>query len=211
MSPGSSSSSRPRGFFKRVTHGVKRVFKPGDKAPASPTPSPPPETTPGGRLPQPTPSHEPALGVTPQPYAHSPQPATLAQPTPSSSRPVSASNLAVDRNESAHLGSSLSQATKKAGADAWSGLKTALQLLEKTSDVFPPVKSAVGGFLGVVDMFEVSALISHIPRWCSFCAECSKRRRTGRTTQSSPRISEGWWTSSRSTRASRRHPRCPRR
>ena len=211
MSPGSSSSSRPHGFFKRVTHGVKRVFKPGDKAPASPTPSPPPETTPEGLLPQPTPSYELALGVTPQPYAHSPHSVTLAQATTSLRRPVFASHLAVDRNESAPVGSRLSQATKKAGADAWSGLKTALQLLEKTSDVFPPVKSAVGGFLGVVDMFEVSALTSHISRWYSFCSEYSKRHRTGRTTQTSPRISEGWWTSSRRTRASRRLPRCPRR
>lgn len=51
-------------------------------------------------------------------------------------------------------------ATKQAGADAWLMLKDALRLLEMSSDVFPPLKSAVAGFLGVVDIFEESYLIS---------------------------------------------------
>ena len=60
---------------------------------------------------------------------------------------------------------SLAQMAKKAGADAWKGLKVALQLVEKSSDVFPPLKSAVAGFLGVVDIFEASD-VSHVVQPC---------------------------------------------
>lgn len=67
--------------------------------------------------------------------------------------------MAATRNRSPNEEASLTVAAKKAGADAWSGLRVALQLLEKSSDVFPPVKSAVAGFLGAVDIFEVRDLV----------------------------------------------------
>jgi hypothetical protein len=35
------------------------------------------------------------------------------------------------------------------------GVKTTLQLIERTTDVFPPLKSTVAGLLGVVDIVEV--------------------------------------------------------
>lgn len=56
--------------------------------------------------------------------------------------------------------SSLARATKRAGTDAWSGFKTALQLLNQSSDVFPPLKSAITGFQGAVDVFEASGRTS---------------------------------------------------
>ena len=39
---------------------------------------------------------------------------------------------------------------------AWSGLETALRLLNKSADAFPPLKSAVGGLLACIDLAEVS-------------------------------------------------------
>ena len=35
------------------------------------------------------------------------------------------------------------------------GVKTTLQLIERATDVFPPLKSAVAGILGVIDIVEV--------------------------------------------------------
>ena len=35
------------------------------------------------------------------------------------------------------------------------GVKTTLQLVERAADVFPPLKSAVAGLLGVIDIVEV--------------------------------------------------------
>ena len=52
----------------------------------------------------------------------------------------------------------MTQAAKIVGAGAWSGLKAALK---ESADVFPPIRSAVGGFLGVIDIFEVSDLSLH--------------------------------------------------
>ena len=35
------------------------------------------------------------------------------------------------------------------------GVKTTLRLVERATDVFPPIKSTVGGLLGVIDLVEV--------------------------------------------------------
>ena len=35
------------------------------------------------------------------------------------------------------------------------GVKTTLRLVERAADVFPPLKSTVGGLLGVIDIVEV--------------------------------------------------------
>ena len=45
---------------------------------------------------------------------------------------------------------------KKAWGMTWSGLKTALWLLEKSADVFPPLKSAVSGLVTCLDLAQVS-------------------------------------------------------
>jgi len=42
---------------------------------------------------------------------------------------------------------------------AWEGVKTALVLLKESSDWFPPLKSATGGLLALVDATEVSETI----------------------------------------------------
>jgi len=39
---------------------------------------------------------------------------------------------------------------------AWHGLETALRVLEKSADAFPPLKSAVGGLVACLDVVEVS-------------------------------------------------------
>ena len=39
---------------------------------------------------------------------------------------------------------------------AWHGLQTALRVLEKSADVFPPLKSVVGGLVACLDIVQVS-------------------------------------------------------
>ena len=151
MPPG-SSPSRVHRFFKHV----KKVFKPGDQPPTSRTASPPPLVQPTTRSRElvPVPSLEPP--------GQSQQPGVLSQPeqivTEQAPAPPPSGTVG---DLSANAESTLALAAKKAGAEAWSGLKVALRLLEKGSDVFPPLKSAVGGFLGVVDIFEVCHLALH--------------------------------------------------
>ena len=45
---------------------------------------------------------------------------------------------------------------KKVWDVTWSGLDTALRLLEKSADAFPPLKSAVGGLVACLDLAQVS-------------------------------------------------------
>ena len=44
---------------------------------------------------------------------------------------------------------------KQAGKTAWIALKLALEVLQKSSDVFPPLQSAVAGFSGCLSIVEV--------------------------------------------------------
>ena len=44
---------------------------------------------------------------------------------------------------------------KKAWGVTWSGLETALRLLERSADAFPPLKSAVGGLVACLDLAQV--------------------------------------------------------
>ncbi|KIM51846.1 hypothetical protein SCLCIDRAFT_12017 [Scleroderma citrinum Foug A] len=42
----------------------------------------------------------------------------------------------------------------KAGSVAWKGLETALRLLERSADAFPPLKSAIGGLVACLDLTQ---------------------------------------------------------
>jgi len=44
---------------------------------------------------------------------------------------------------------------KKAWGVTWSGLQTALRLLEKSANAFPPLQSAVGGLVACLDLAQV--------------------------------------------------------
>jgi hypothetical protein len=45
--------------------------------------------------------------------------------------------------------------TWKLANAGFQGLKTTLRLVERATDVFPPLKSTVAGLLGVIDIVEV--------------------------------------------------------
>lgn len=157
MPPGSSPSEGFRESLKRRARRVKGLLRPETQSPISRTPSPQPPTqhqsSSGATPSQPTPTHQPP----PQPSVQIQQPALLPQPLPSAGGSTLTANLLVASSvQPANTESTLTLAAKKAGADAWTGLKATLRLVEKSSDVFPPLKSAVAGFLGVVDIFEVS-------------------------------------------------------
>jgi len=49
-----------------------------------------------------------------------------------------------------------SEKIKKAWGVTRSGLMTALRILEKSADAFPPLKSAVGGLVACLDLAQVS-------------------------------------------------------
>ncbi|KAG8705184.1 hypothetical protein FRC08_001786 [Ceratobasidium sp. 394] len=49
------------------------------------------------------------------------------------------------------------EVVKHAGQAAWDGLGLALQTLEQSSDVCPPLKSATSGLLACLDILKVSA------------------------------------------------------
>lgn len=159
-----SSSRRFRPFLGRVGQSIKDVFKSSDQASASRAPSrtssPPPRATVQDPLPQLT------LQSPPSP-AQSQSPIHPAQPALGSNQPAPTTSLLAVNNDQPARASNLSLAAQKLGKDAWAGLKLSLQLLEKSSDVFPPVKSAVAGFLGVVDIFEVRHSSLYIPVWYS--------------------------------------------
>ncbi|KAB5589051.1 Vegetative incompatibility protein HET-E-1 [Ceratobasidium theobromae] len=50
-----------------------------------------------------------------------------------------------------------SNKAKAAGHTAWTTLETTLRLLERSSDVFPPLKSAVAGLIGCLDIIQAAA------------------------------------------------------
>ena len=203
MQPGSPPSQGFRGFLKRCNRRAKKVFRPEPQvsAPRAPSPQPEPEPQPptGASLPLPTPTQ----GPSPRPLAQSQQSPTSPRPAPSAGEFSSAANLAVD--DGAQLTNVQSTTAKKVGADAWSGLRAALKLVENSSDVLPPLKSAIAGFLEVVGIFEVSDSLTHVVLY-SLYSQRRQPHRTERTTQSLPRISRSWFRSSKNAQGSKRHP-----
>lgn len=77
-----------------------------------------------------------------------PPPTVQASRSPSIHEPTS-----VQDRSSALV--SPSDAERSGKSTAWSGLKTLLVLLDKSADAFGPLKSAVGGILGCIDIYEV--------------------------------------------------------
>src|SRR3954465_7003348 len=90
--------------------------------------------------------------ISPISRSGSPQPPTLPDTDTAN---VIAQPPGLARNKSKHTISSKSDVVKKSGSVAWKGLETALRLLEKSADVFPPLKSAVGGLVACLDLIQV--------------------------------------------------------
>ena len=61
----------------------------------------------------------------------------------------------IDRPRSEEHSTSYSDAFVKAGSIAWKGLETALRLLERSADAFPPLKLAIGGLVACLDLAGV--------------------------------------------------------
>jgi hypothetical protein len=59
-------------------------------------------------------------------------------------------------SSSSHPETDISEKIKKAWGVTQSALLTALRLLERSADAFPPLKSAVGGLIACVDLAQVS-------------------------------------------------------
>ncbi|KAK2464504.1 hypothetical protein APHAL10511_003483 [Amanita phalloides] len=59
-----------------------------------------------------------------------------------------------ERPRSEECSTSQQSALVKAGSIAWKGLETALRLLERSADAFPPLKSAVSGLVACLDLTQ---------------------------------------------------------
>ncbi|KAF8600493.1 hypothetical protein BDV93DRAFT_510821 [Ceratobasidium sp. AG-I] len=137
-----------------------------------------PISNPGGTntpVPTVTLSEPPSDATVPAPFGSSCQVAPSAAPqlvatapvlvsadTPSATSQISRSTWPVVRNiEPAKGTSSASTAAPGAGRSAksttWSGLKTLLDLLNASADAFGPLKSAVGGILECINIYEREA------------------------------------------------------
>lgn len=192
-----------RESLKRRARGVKGWFGPEDQAPN-------PRTSPAQSQPQPPSEvlsqHTLTLQSPLPPSAQTQRPTILPQPVPNAGGSSSAANpIAADAE------SRLTQAAKKAGADAWTGLRATLRLVEKSSDVFPPLKSAVAGFLGVVDIFEVSDLDRCVRPCYLDTSEYRRPHKIGRIMRRLLGILRPWSPSSGRTQRSVRPVRCRRR
>jgi hypothetical protein len=74
--------------------------------------------------------------------------------------PASHTNVPISMNPPPSA--SAVQTAKGAGSMAWVGLETALRVLKESSDMLPPLKSAVSGLLGCLGVLQVSAYDSII-------------------------------------------------
>ena len=88
---------------------------------------------------------------------------TLLSPHPAPSRvdtanqaPIEKANQPRSEECSTSLRPSQQSALAKAGSVAWKGLETALRLLERSADAFPPLKSAVCGLVACLDLTQVN-------------------------------------------------------
>jgi len=81
----------------------------------------------------------------------------LSTPHPFSQRssalPVANSADKVEQSSS-HPEPNTSDKLKKAWGVTWIGLETALRLLAKSADAFPPLKSAVSGLVACLDLAQ---------------------------------------------------------
>jgi len=75
---------------------------------------------------------------------------------PSAAHPQAASSLVSPVTQATPA---IESRAKEMASVAWEGVKTALVLLKESSDWFPPLQAATGGFLALVDAIEVSETI----------------------------------------------------
>lgn len=149
-SPPSEHSGR-RSVRKAIRHGLDR-FKhsllPSSRPPARD--SAPADARSISPAPSATPSRtQPVLSQEKGTFGQS--------PTPSTPRVGASTTLPAVNIVPAPAGSTTIDKLREVGSVAWSGLEAALRVLEKSADVFPPLKLAVGGFVDCLDIIQVSS------------------------------------------------------
>ena len=82
-------------------------------------------------------------------------PGTIVKTSRPQGDELSTSDQPSQPSSSTRPGNNYSDRLVKAGSVAWKGLETALRLLEKSANAFPPLKAAVGGLVACLDLFEV--------------------------------------------------------
>jgi hypothetical protein len=160
MNPDSNWSFRKS--YKDARRRVKDVLRPPSPQPSSSGANLPPPTLSTQTLPiatQTTPPLDASL--------HAPVPtisSTSQQGVVSSIPPLLVTNISSSLRTNLPLSSnkpppvtSIIQTAKDVGSVAWVGLGTALGVLKESSDVFPPLNSAVSGLLECLDILQVSS------------------------------------------------------
>jgi len=151
-----SSSPAPKQLKRRerVINRIQDFLKPTSRPPPPPSRSAP-DLTEGNNSSSPSPS--PSLNLPPI----APAPAQTPGPTGQTKAPsMSSAGRALSTTTTASLATPAAPTTadKHSGtwSVAWSSLENALRLLERTADVFPPLKSAVSGLLACLDLIQAS-------------------------------------------------------
>jgi hypothetical protein len=188
-SPPSADNDRPenmnpddkwsfRKSFKDTARRVKGVFEPPSPQPSSST----------SNLPSHTPSaqilHNASPSVNPPFRTPLPTVSAISQDGPNTlhtppARPLSATNItspsranvppsANPPSPPTTVASALGN-VKDTGSVAWVGLGSALRVLKESSDVFPPLKSAVSGLLACLDVLQVNTWDSIINGLLNHC------------------------------------------
>jgi hypothetical protein len=152
MDPDSNRSFRKS--FRETGRRVKGIFKPSSANPPSHT-APPTQTLPTTTAISPpvgSPSHTP-LEITPSVSQRGV--GALAQPLRATdAASPSFANVPPSSNPPPPAAGAL-QTAKGGGIAAWTGLENVLRALKEGSDVFPPLKTAVSGFLECLDVLKV--------------------------------------------------------
>jgi len=139
---------------RRFLNRVKGVFQPNSRPPPPSTSKPDHAAGDSSPSPRPSPSPNPSTIV--------PAPAQIREPTGQSEAPsTSNAGPALSMATTASLATpaaptATANKPSEAWSLAWTGLETTLRLLEKSADAFPPLKSAVGGFVACLDVIQAS-------------------------------------------------------
>jgi hypothetical protein len=158
-----ASPSQTKSKRKRILRAIRRgfdfipeVLNPSSR-PSSPHPSGPVALS--AESPSSAPSGNPIAATDPASHLSNPIPqpeqSTSHLPASSSTPGPSSGPGTVNPVPATSAGTNTTKWLKGVGNAAWTGFESALRVLDKSADAYPPLKSAVGRFLACLDIIQV--------------------------------------------------------
>ncbi|KAF8600576.1 hypothetical protein BDV93DRAFT_510766 [Ceratobasidium sp. AG-I] len=149
------SPATPKGGFKKILHPKEWFRSSPNSRPASPHTS---ASTVDLRPPSVALPRSPSQLVVTQPVCLVAPIVGARATVPPSADDVPTVTVTEPSAQSASISEpSAGDKLKQAGKTAWAGLKLALEVLEESSSVFPPLKEAVAGFIACLSIVEDAA------------------------------------------------------